>query len=207
VSDKPAPFNTTASLTAAQIAQVSRDRLQIGRSLLGVNDGITTMLSALDDTGRLADTAIFFTSDNGYMLGEHRLFKKGEPFEEPSHVPLLVRWPGAAGRRETGVASSIDIAATVCTLAGAVPPSADGVDLSRLLDSRTAVRDAAYIEAPGNQWDGLRTGTFKYVERRTGARELYDLAADPSELVNRAGSPAYAGTRSALATRLGTLRR
>ena len=184
-----------------------RDRLQIGRSLLGVDDGITTLLSALADTGRLATTAIFFTSDNGYMLGEHRLFKKGEPFEEPSHVPLLVRWPGAPGRAETGVVSSIDIAATVCALAGAVPPSADGVDLSRLLDSGAPVRDAAYIEAPGNQWDGLRTGTFKYVERRSGARELYDLATDPSELVNVAGNPAYAATRAALATRLSTLRR
>jgi arylsulfatase A-like enzyme len=122
-------------------------------------------------------------------------------------VPLLVRWPGAAGRRESGVVSSIDIAATACVLAGASPPSADGVDLSRLLDSRTAVRDAAYIEAPGNEWDGLRTGTFKYVERRTGGRELYDLATDPFELVNVGASPAYAGTRAALATRLGTLRR
>jgi len=207
ISDKPAPYNSTPLLTPAQLAQVPRDRLQIGRSLLGVNDGITTLLSALADTGRLSNTAIFFTSDNGYMLGEHRLFKKGEPYEEPSHVPLLVRWPGSPGRRETGVVSSIDLAATVCALAGATPPSADGVDLSRLLDSRTAVRDAAYIEAPGNQWDGLRTGTFKYAERRTGGPEMYDLATDPFELVNVAASPAYAGTRAALATRLSTLRR
>ena len=131
------------------------------------------------------------------MLGEHRLFKKGLPYEEPSHVPLLVRWPGAPVRTERGVVSSIDIAATLCAVAGATPPSADGVDLSRLLDSGTPVRDAAYIEAPGNDWDGLRTANFKYAERRSGARELYDLVADPFELVNVAGNPAYAAARTA----------
>lgn len=207
VSDKPPPNNSAKPLTAAQIAQVDTDRLQIGRSLLGVNERIGNLLSALTDTGRLADSAIFFTSDNGYMLGEHRLFKKGEPYEEPSHIPFMVRWPGVTtGRTELGVVSSIDLSATVCVLAGALPPSTDGVDLSPLLDSATPVRDAAYIESAGNSWDAVRTARYKYAEYATGARELYDLAIDPYEMVNRATDPAYATTRNELAAQLAALK-
>jgi N-acetylglucosamine-6-sulfatase len=207
VSDKPPPDNSASLLTATQIAQVDTDRVQIGRSLLGVNDGIANLLTALSDTGRLANSVIVFTSDNGYMLGEHRLFKKGEPYEEPSHIPFMVRWPDVAGRSEPGVISSVDLSATVCVLAGAAKPSADGVDLSPLLSAGTPVRDAAYIEAAGSRFDALRTGRHKYAEYKNGAGALYDLATDPFELVNVASNPAYATTRSALANRLATLRR
>jgi N-acetylglucosamine-6-sulfatase len=102
VTDKPPPDNAAKPLTATQLAQVETDRLNIGRSLLGVNEKLTTLFAALAKRGPLADAAIFFTSDNGYLLGEHRLFKKGEPYEEPSRIPFLVHWPGAAGRTEPG---------------------------------------------------------------------------------------------------------
>jgi len=206
VSDKPPPNNTAKPLTAAQIAQVDTDRLLIGRSLLGVNERIGSLLSALSDTGRLAGSAIFFTSDNGYLLGEHRQFKKGVPYEEPSRIPFMVRWPGVAGRTELGVVSSIDLSATVCVLAGATPPSTDGVDLSPLFDAGTSVRDAAYIESPGSTWHAVRTKQFKYAEYTTGGRELYDLAIDPFEMVNRAADPAYTSTRAVLAAQLAALK-
>jgi N-acetylglucosamine-6-sulfatase len=206
VTDKPPPDNAAPALTQTQLAQVEVDRLNIGRSLLGVNEGLATLVAALADTGRLAGAAMFFTSDNGYLLGEHRLFKKGEPYEEPSRIPFLVRWPGVAGRTEPGLISSVDLSATVCALAGAARPSTDGVDLSPLLTSGTAVRDAAYIEAAGPRWDALRTTQHKYVEYAKGGRALYDLAADPYEIVNRANDPVYATTRAALAARLATLK-
>ena len=112
VTDKPPPDNAAKPLTQTQLAQVEIDRLNIGRSLLGVNEGLATLFAALADTGRLAGAAMFFTSDNGYLLGEHRLFKKGEPYEEPSRIPFLVRWPGVAGRTEPGLISSVDLSAT-----------------------------------------------------------------------------------------------
>jgi arylsulfatase A-like enzyme len=203
VSDKPPPDNAAKPLTATQLTQVETDRLNIGRSLLGVNEGLATLFAAL---ARRPGAVMFFTSDNGYLLGEHRLFKKGEPYEEPSRIPFLVRWPGVGGRVEPGLISSVDLSATVCALAGASPLSADGVDLSPLLTSGTSVRDAAYIEAAGTAWDALRTTQYKYAEYAKGGRALYDLAADPYEMVNRANDPVYATTRAALAARLATLK-
>jgi N-acetylglucosamine-6-sulfatase len=206
VSDKPPPDNAAKPLTATQLAQVETDRLNIGRSLLGVNEGLATLFAALADTGRLGGAAMFFTSDNGYLLGEHRLFKKGEPYEEPSRVPFLVRWPGVAGRVEPGLISSVDLSSTVCALAGAPRLSADGVDLSPLLTSGASVRDAAYLEAAGTAWDALRTTQHKYAEYANGGRALYDLVLDPFELQNRASDPAYAAVRATLAARLATLK-
>ena len=207
VSDKPYPDNTATALTTTQIAQIETDRLNIGRSLLGVNDGLATLFAALADTGRLADAVMFFTSDNGYLLGEHRLLKKGVPYEEPTRIPFLVHWPGVAGRTEPAVISSVDMSATVCALAGAPPQSADGIDLTPLVTMGTPVRDVAYIEAAGTTWDGLRSAQHKYAEYRNGGRALYDLVGDPWELQNRALDPAYGTTRSTLAARLATLRR
>ena len=180
-----------AAADKAQKTAIDADRLGIGRCLLGVNDGISELLGALATTGRLANTHLFFLSDNGYLLGEHRMIKKGEAYEEPSRIPFMVRWPGVAGRTERGVISSVDLSATVCALAGTTAPGSDGVDLAPLLCAGTPVRDVAYIEPPGGGWNALRCASYKYVEYGDGSRELYDLVADPFEMSNLAKVPAH----------------
>jgi arylsulfatase A-like enzyme len=205
LSDKPL-MHQAPLLTAAEIAAVDEDRLQIGRSLLAVDDGIASLLAALAATGRLATATLFFVSDNGFQLGEHRLIKKGEAYEESSRVPLMVRWPGVAGRVEPGVVSSVDVTATICGLAGIVPPGTDGVDLAPLMAAGTPVRDVAYIEDNGGTFDGLRSADHKYVEYDDGGRELYELKTDPYELKNVAKEPAFAATVATLSSRLKALR-
>ncbi len=206
VSDKPANQQFPL-LSASQIATIDRDRLGIGRCLLGVNDGIGELMNALSATGRLNTAHMFFTSDNGYLLGEHRMVKKGEPYEEPSRLPFMVRWPGVAGRVERNVISSVDLPATLCGIAGTTPPGSDGRNLASLITRGTAVRDAAYIEPPGgSSWHALRTNRFKYVEYGNGGRELYDLAGDPAELNNVYFAPAYQSTVASLGGRLQSLK-
>ena len=148
VSDKPAN-QQFPPLSGSEIAAVDRDRLGIGRCLLGVNDGIGELMNALSASGRLNSAHMFFTSDNGYLLGEHRMVKKGEPYEEPSRIPFMVRWPGVAGRVERNLVSSVDLSATVCAIGGTTPPGSDGRNLTPLITTGAAVRDAAYIEPPG----------------------------------------------------------
>jgi N-acetylglucosamine-6-sulfatase len=53
---------------------------------------------------------------------------------------------------------------------------------------------------------GVRTHRYVYIEHPTGERELYDLAADPDELANRADDPAMAEVRADLAQHLDRLR-
>lgn len=115
------------------IDETYRNRL---RTLLSVDDMVADVLSYLASKQLLNNTYVFFTSDNGYHLGQYSMPKdKRHPYETDIHVPLLVRGPGiVAGRTEQGVALNVDLAPTFLDLAG-LPPRGDmdGVSLKPLL--------------------------------------------------------------------------
>jgi len=73
-------------------------------NLQTVDDLVAELLTALKETGQLERTYIFFMTDNGYLLGEHRLVGKGLPYEESISTPLIVRGPGVKARTFTGTA-------------------------------------------------------------------------------------------------------
>ncbi len=197
-----------------RIDRVHRDRL---RAMLGVDDMVGALVDALARAGRLDDTYIFFTSDNGFHLGQHRLRPgKTTPFEEDIRVPMVVRGPGVpAGGVIDGLASSVDLAPTFAELGGAsVPLSAEGRSLVPLLRGLDVPwRDAVLVEfyhpsySPQSppSYAVLRTGHYAYVEYETGERQLYDLWEDPAELRNIAGS-AEPGVVAVLSARLALLR-
>ena len=188
------------------------------RTMLAVDDAVRRMVRALKRDGRLDRTVIVFTSDNGFLAGSHRLGGKLSPYEESVNVPLLVRFPGARSGREGGLVSNVDLAPTFADLAGTrlrrdgrsiVPLLADRDRRWRkrlLLEWRGSNRHAeSDIDVP--RFWGLRTRRYKYVEYRTGERELYDLRRDPYELENRIESPRYKAERRRLARQLDRLRR
>ena len=87
-------------------------------SLLSVDDAVQRLVGALKATHELQNTVIIYTSDNGYMLGEHRQTRKELAYEESAGVPLLVRGPGfPVGVRRNQVVGNIDLAPTVLDIA------------------------------------------------------------------------------------------
>jgi N-acetylglucosamine-6-sulfatase len=50
--------------------ELHQDRLA---SMLSVEDLLDDVIASLSETGELDNTYIFFTSDNGYHLGQHRM--------------------------------------------------------------------------------------------------------------------------------------
>ncbi|EEC10043.1 sulfatase, putative [Ixodes scapularis] len=76
------------------------DRRIPWRTLLAVDDLVSEVVGILASKKLLASTYVFFTSDNGYHLGQFSQPKdKRQPYETDIHVPLLVRGPGIpAGR-------------------------------------------------------------------------------------------------------------
>ncbi|MGH8605216.1 MAG: sulfatase/phosphatase domain-containing protein, partial [Gammaproteobacteria bacterium] len=56
------------------------------------------------------------------------------------------------------------------------------------------------------RFDGIRVPGWTYAEYASGAKELYDLTADPYQLQNRAQDPAYQAIRSELAQRMRELK-
>ena len=203
-SDKPAAISNLPLLTAAQIAQIQLDRKdQIG-SLQGVDRAVGRFIDALTVAGRINNTVIIYTSDNGLMWGEHRLQGKNQAYEEAIRVPLIIAAPGVAPRVETKLISNVDIAPTIADYAGVAPDlTPDGMSLKPLINNTSFPwRDAVFLELVDVH--GLRTADHLYTEWRTGETELYDLTTDPFELKNIAGDPAQQALITALSAQLAT---
>jgi N-acetylglucosamine-6-sulfatase len=203
LSDKPKALREQATpITRAQAAEIDRTYRAMKQSLLSVEDAVETVIKTLTETGELAGTYVFLTSDNGWMRGEHRIpAEKYAPYEESIRVPLMVRGPGvASGVSLDAVAGLVDLVPTLLELAGSESPaiaSSDGRSLVPLLrlrkGERAAWRESGLIEHFGGGapfrvrgYFGLRSKTFTYVEYATGEKEYYDLLKDPYQMENAA---------------------
>jgi arylsulfatase A-like enzyme len=190
LSDKP---GGRIDVYDSATARSTRDRML--RSLLEVDRAVEQIHDAVSDAGRLDQTYFLFTSDNGFLWGEHRLMGKVWPYEESIRVPLVIRPPGNNPTRMVRqIARNIDVAPTIADLAGVAPtPSPDGISLVPLLgDAGVPTRDRFVVEFLGfapnvPPYSALRTERYLYVEYRDGSRELYDLRADPFQLRNMLG--------------------
>jgi arylsulfatase A-like enzyme len=213
VSDKPAYVQRFPPLTSASTSSVDGFRRRQLQTLQSADEQVGQLLDALEETGRLEDTLILFTSDNGLLWGEHRWVKKEVPYDEALRVPLVVRYDAGniATRTEEHLALNIDLAPTIADLAGVEHPATEGVSLGPLLSDPSAPwRSDFLIEHmqgtnPVPTYCGVRTETQKFVRYVTGERELYDLAADPGELDNVAADPDHADDVARLERRLDEL--
>jgi N-acetylglucosamine-6-sulfatase len=223
MSDKPAFQQSRALLSHKNGWPMAR----YCEEMLGVDWAVEQVVNELDAQGRLENTLLVFTADNGMAWGAHRLGQaKRQPFTTP--VPLYMSWPagwGTSERKINELTSNIDLAPTFCQVGGcslgpfptgqALP---DGLSLVPLITGEVANlgRDALLERhadpALTRHWYGLRTtdlhpaGRWHYVEWSTGERELYNLATDPWELNNLASSSATASLRATLSTRLAQLK-
>ncbi len=187
-SDKPSWIREINRLSDEQISEIDDRYRNWLASMLAVDEMVASLVQELEVVGELDNTFIFFTSDNGYHQGEHRIdYGKSTPYEEAARVPLFVRGPGVpAGSKVERLALNTDFAPTFAELAGIEFP-ADGRSLVPLLRGEDSVwRSAVLLEGfrgknPPN-YEAVRTETHKYVEYNNGEKELYDLEADPYEL-------------------------
>ncbi len=183
LSDKPA---WVRSFTGKDTDEFVRDQL---RSLQSVDRAVADVVAKLKALGKLNNTVIIFTSDNGYLWGEHGLWGKDKIYEESIRVPFIVVMPGVAPRTDDSlVLPSLDIGPTAFEIAG-VSKKTDGMSLISLLTySGQPWRTDFFFEhaaenVNGNAiWAGIRDSRWKYVRYWTGDEELYDLNADPYEL-------------------------
>ena len=219
VSDKPGDIRNLTPMSQAQIDGVDERYRARNESLLAVDDMVGGIVNALAARGELKNTAIIFTSDNGFFHGEHRVRTgKVRHYEESSKVPLIIRGPGIPRGKVRGqLAANIDLAPTILDFAdGRSRRKMDGRSLVPVMrDGRFHPGRGILIEAFNNadvadpdavniRYSAVRTNRYVYAE--TGAeRELYDLFADPFELTSRHNDPALAGVRARLDTLLSQL--
>ncbi|KAF2214407.1 hypothetical protein CERZMDRAFT_37524 [Cercospora zeae-maydis SCOH1-5] len=180
------------------------------RALQAVDEMIDAVFAKLDEVGVTEETYVFFTTDNGYHIGQHRLQPgKQCPFEEDVHIPMIVRGPGIPRNRSTEIVTThTDLAPTFVKLAGGdLQHEFDGQVLP-LHGSLTATADEwttehINIEAwgvimsegnhgsilyPNHTYKALRIigqgYSLLYTIWCSGEHELYNLIQDPYEMDN-----------------------
>ncbi|MDZ5661868.1 sulfatase-like hydrolase/transferase [Nocardioides sp. S-58] len=191
LSDKPTWMRDLPPQERAEMRRLLEGKLE---ELQDLDDQIGRLLALLRKTGQLRRTWIFLVSDNGYLLGEHRLVHKEQPYEESSGIPYVVRGPGVRPGTRRALVSQVDLMPTTLDIAGLDPDA--GRDLSgrsMLQPLRTGDwgrwRRRLLVENPDLGWAMLREGSTAYIEHHErGEWELYDLESDPHQLESRRGA-------------------
>jgi arylsulfatase A-like enzyme len=163
------------------------------RMIHHMDEGIGAVLQALRDCGRLDNTLVVFTSDNGgerYSDNWPLVGGKMDLTEGGIRVPCIVHWPAVV--KPGGVSAqhclTMDWSATMLDAAGVAPDPAyplDGVSLMPVLReaSHTFERPMAWRMNHRGQ-RALRQGRWKYL-RVDGHDYLFDIEADARERANR----------------------
>jgi arylsulfatase A-like enzyme len=203
------------------------------RTVRGVDDNVARLLAHLEESGQLENTLIIYTSDQGFMLGEHDYIDKRWMYDESLRMPFLVRYPKSvkAGIANDAMINNVDFAPTILDFAGvAAPDGMQGRSFREILETGTAAADwpeatyyrywmhMAHHDVPAHY--GIRTQNFKLIffyglpldapgalkQPTTAYWELYDLRNDPREMNNVYGSPEYAETVKRLKAQLADLK-
>lgn len=194
------PWETTVRYYYARMTMIDA---QIGR-----------LIDWLEESGRLDNTVIIFSSDHGDAIGSHGgLWDKGfHHFEETQRIPMILRLPEKqhAGTVHEELTSLTDIYPTILDAANAPAPSykPHGQSLLSLIQNpQQEWRDSVGCEflGLGSVPMNLRTirwKNYKYGYNMSWPEELYDLQADPGETNNLAENPSFESTLIACRKRL-----
>jgi len=161
------------------------------------------VLDKLDELGLSENTLVLWTADHGDAVGSHGgRFDKGSYLtEEVLRVPLALRYPGiiSPGQASDALACGIDIAPTILDAAGLrFERPVDGDSLLPLATgSETSSRSSVLVESYGHGFGTIELaravfkGPYKLIAYQNHKSELYDLVADPYELVNLYANSEY----------------
>jgi len=209
-------------------------RAKVLRAYMGLikqcDDQMGVLFQWLEQTGRMDDTLIVITSDHGDFLGDHWLGEKTFFQNASVKVPLIIYDPSAQADATRGtvcdaLVECIDLAPTFVQVAGGDPAKLDHILEGRSLlpvlrGGHAPARDAVFCEydysaTPLAGKLGLHPrearmfmvhdGRWKMVHFDGGIRPmLFDLQADPAEVVDLGASPTHADIRAGLYDRLHT---
>jgi arylsulfatase A-like enzyme len=176
------------------------------RCIASVDDNVGRLLDYLDESGLARNTIVFYTSDQGFYLGDHGWFDKRFMYEESLRMPLLARYPKEikAGSVNEDIVLNLDFGPTFLDFAGvSKPDDMQGGSIRRVLRGKTP-RDWRtsmyyhYYEYPAvhsvKRHYGVRTQRYKLIHfyHDIDEWELYDLRKDPREMKNVYDDAAYA---------------
>ena len=167
-----------------------------------VDDLVGQLVDSLQQTNKLDDTIIMFTSDHGDFLGERGLWYKMSFLEPSAHIPFFVWGKNIRQRRVKAPATLADILPTLVDIASDgqanLARTVDGVSLYPLLhgapdDSNRSAWGEYLAEGAVAPIYMLRRGPWKFIHTPADPDQLFNLQDDPDELHNLANSHPLAG--------------
>jgi choline-sulfatase len=165
-----------------------------------MDENVGDVLRALRAAGLEGSTRVLYTSDHGDNAGARGLWGKSTLYEESAGVPLIVAGPGVhAGRVVSTPVSQIDCAPTILEAVGAPAliggQPLPGASLFAVADgespARPVISEYHAIGAVAGAFM-LRFGKWKYCHYVAYPPQLFDLEADPEELVDLARDARFA---------------
>lgn len=184
-----------------------------------IDESVGRILDYLDKEKLASNTAVMYTSDQGFFLGENGWFDKRFAYDVSMQVPLLMKWPGQikTGTTINTMVQNIDYAPTILDIAGEkIPGWMQGVSLSPLVTGKqkTLNRNFLYYHYYEYVRDhtviphlAVRGTRYKLIYFYTvNEWELYDLKTDPNEQKNLVNSPAHQKIRQQMKNELLKLR-
>lgn len=143
-------------------AELLRLRRTYAGAVTLVDRWLGVLFESLRRLGRMDDTLLVFTADQGEPLGEHGFVRRYRPwlYEELIHTPLIIRMPAGdyGGIRHQALVQTVDLLPTVLSAFG-LPQSetAHGHNLIPLIrGERTKVRDYACMGMDAEEY-AIRT--------------------------------------------------
>jgi arylsulfatase A-like enzyme len=184
-----------------------------------VDESVGRILDYLDKNGLTNNTAVIYTSDQGFYLGENGWFDKRFAYDVSMQTPLLIRWPGHIRPNSIShtLVQNIDYAPTILDLAGTkIPQSMQGLSLKPLITGKQKDLPRKYLYYHYYEFSkdhtviphlAIRGDRYKLIYfYSVNEWEFYDLKSDPNEQQNMIASPKYQTTINQLKIELKKLR-
>lgn len=210
-------WRSQAHVENASPEDVNRARTAYWGLVHALDQKIGRVLGTLADAGLQENTLIIYASDHGEHAGERGLWWKNTMHEASAGIPLIMSWPGKlpAHSRCDRVCNLIDVGATMIDAAAApvLPRSRARSLLNIARDPHSDWADETYCEYVtdlSSPWTGtpattqrmVRAGRWKYVHVEGYRPMLFDLAADPDELIDLGDSDGHSETRAWLSQKV-----
>jgi len=172
--------------------------------IAAMDTAIGKLHSAIETAGIADDTIFVFTSDHGEMMGSQGWWPKQKQvaWAESVKIPFLLQFPARFGNEKITVNAPIntpDILPTLLAMADLpIATSIEGEDMSDAIGDDDVAKDKAALimnvspfAGDFDEYRGIYTSRYAYVETLDGPSMLFDMDNDPLQLNNLVADPEY----------------